>query len=90
MRTLFESIPIFLAVLSMFYSIRALLLTEKNKDRYIYLTTAFTALLLILAQASWAWSVSNNHSIGEFWANNVWTIFNSLVMFVHILIARKP
>lgn len=89
MRTLFESIPILLAVLSMFYSIRAALLTEKNKDRYIFLTTALSALLLILAQSSWAWSVSHQYPIGQLWADNIWTIFNTLVMCVHISLAIR-
>lgn len=89
MRALFESLPILLAVLSIFYSARKVLITKCSKERKTFLLFILTAILLVLAQSSWAWSAVNNNTIGHLWADNVWTIFNSLVMYVHITLARK-
>lgn len=89
MRLLFEAVPILLAVISLVCSFVRLITTECRQEKYIFSVTTLSALLLILAQSSWAWSVSHNNTVGEFWANNVWTIFNTLAMIAHILYARK-
>lgn len=80
MRLLFEALPIFLAMFALILSFRRALMTDKGQVRVACLLGALCSVLLLIAQTSWAWSVSQGDLTGTDLANCVWTIYNSVVM----------
>lgn len=80
MRLFFEALPIFAAMLALVLSFRRALVTKDVHVRNASFMGAASAVLLIVAQTSWSWSVSVGNTMGENFANHIWTVFNLVVM----------
>ena len=80
MRLLFEALPILAAMFALVLSCRRPLITQCPHVRLSACIGALSAVLLIVAQTSWSWSVSVGHNVGEDIANVIWTVFNLTVM----------
>lgn len=78
----FDFIPVALAVLALYN----LSFVRRN---LIIVLLKLSAVLLIICQTTWIHSYLNNFSMITSLMDNLWTVFNSLVMIVALLIARE-
>lgn len=86
---LFEMVPIGLALVVLLICWGPLPSSRRTNDKVILRLSGLCALLLLAAQSSWwvtyIWHGKLADTVG---ANAIWTLFNSLVMIVLILVAR--
>jgi hypothetical protein len=81
-----ELLPVILAAIAIFASARAFKNTTVGIDKVKLCLSMLTASLLIIAQTSWfTASVINGLFEDTSFADNIWTIFNTLAMIVLIL-----
>lgn len=94
MRHLFEIIPIILACIAAVSCAMRVTKDRRKHDRWGMLLGSISAILLIIAQTSWwAGFVLAGSLQGTWWANAIWTVFNTLTMGTLILLSqpwRKP
>ena len=88
-KAIFESIPLFLAVFVILLSVKNYSIPRRKTDRVNIILMSFTSLMLLVAQSSWwATSVIGESHKGQWWANIIWTLFNSFVMICFLLSTR--
>lgn len=82
----FEFVPVVLAIIAVITSASSFNTVRRKSDAIIRVLTVVAALLLITAQTSW-WqsSIVQGDLLGTWFANRLWTIFNSLVMIIFII-----
>lgn len=89
MHNILESIPIFLAIYAAIICARQYTIDRRRNVRRVLLLGVVSALLLIVAQTSWYVTfVVHDNLIGTWFADKVWTVFNSLTMLAFILLAH--
>ena len=88
LKSMFELLPVALAVLVI--ASCALRFQAVPEGRLTMGLAMLAATLLIVAQTSW-WtsSVLSGDFKGTWFANAIWTIFNTLVMLVFLLMSRR-
>lgn len=85
-KAIFEAIPVALAFIALVMCLHTLHKPRRRNDRFVLSISAVASLLMLVAQSSWwATSVLGAASDGQWWANALWTIFNTLVMVVFII-----
>ncbi len=89
MALLFESIPMVLALFAVVFAARRGLLTRDRHVKRIACMGMMCAMLMLVAQTSWAWSVFAGNRMGEDYANVLWTLFNTLAMVTIIYASIK-
>lgn len=91
MSHLFELFPVVLAILVLFQCNSAYLNARRSSDRFIIILVSICSGLLIIAQLSW-WSASIlQGKLEDTWfANQIWTVFNSITMLVFLLMLKRP
>lgn len=85
LNAILEAVPVILAIISVFFILKKLRERKgagNNSQLYLALVAS---LLLIIAQTSWHTLVSLGRIEDTTWANQIWTLFNSLVMTSYIL-----
>lgn len=91
---LLEGLPIILALLAIFACSIRLKFDRRNDFKTVMVLCMIAAALMLTAQTSWWQTRFIGNLDGEAWANEIWTIFNSLTMIIFILVAiprkRKP
>lgn len=88
MRHVFELIPVILAVLAAVTCSISFSRDRRKHDRLAKVLATLASVLLVFAQTSWWVSSVIQHNIqGLELANAIWTIFNTLVCFVFLLIS---
>lgn len=89
MQRIFESVPILLACYSAVTCAKHYITDRRKHTRRVLLLGTICSLLLIIAQTSWYVTyVINGSLLGTWFANQIWTIFNSLTMLTFILLAH--
>ena len=85
----FQIVPIFLAVIASISCSIRFARDRRKQDRLAMLVAVVCSILMIVAQTSWwvTYAIEGN-LLGTVFANNIWTIFNSLIMICLILIAH--
>ena len=89
MQNIFETIPIFLAIIATMFNAQRYSSLTTNRERLTVLLSLVACILLIVAQTSWWVAVSNNTTEELWWANIVWTTFNITTMASYIVAAKK-
>lgn len=85
-----ESIPVCLAIYSAVLCAHRYTQDRRQSYRQVLLLGTICSLLLIIAQTSWIISAIVNSSLtGTWFANYVWSFFNSLTMLAFILLAAS-
>lgn len=85
-----ESIPVCLAIYSAVLCAHRYAQDRRRAYRQVLLLGVICSLLLIIAQTSWIISALVNSSLtGTWFANSIWTFFNSLTMLAFILLAAS-
>ena len=80
-RLFWEILPIILAMLAIVVCSRAALTSRRSSERIGAVAAVVCAVLMIVAQVSWSWTVFIKGDIqGTDVANFVWTMFNTGVM----------
>lgn len=88
-RIIFELMPVFLASLAFVYCSLHISRQEGWRDKVFFTLACVNCALLMLAQISWTWTVYIGDTIGTLLADYTWTIFNSSVMVVYLVMAGK-
>ena len=78
----FDMIPVVLAIIALY----KLSFVRRN---LIIVLLKLAAIILIICQTTWIHSYLNNYSMIESLMDNLWTVFNSIVMIVAILISNQ-
>ena len=83
-----ESVPVCLAIYSAVLCANRYSHDRRNNNNKVLLLGIVCSLLLIIAQTSWIVSALVNSSLtGTWFANHIWTLFNSLTMLAFITAA---
>ena len=85
LNAIIEAVPVILAIISVFFILKKLRERRgagNNSQLYLALVAS---LLLIIAQTSWQTLVTMGRIEDTTWANQIWTLFNSLVMISYII-----
>ena len=89
MQHIFEALPIVLAVYAAIICARQYALDRRKHHKRVLLLGVLNSLILIVAQTSWYVTyVVNGNLVGTWFADQLWTVFNSLTMLAFILLAR--
>lgn len=84
-----EAIPVVLAVVASISCSYKYSLEKRSASKHALILGVVCSLLLIIAQTSWIVSSLVTNSLeGTWFANYVWTLFNSLTMVAFILLAK--
>jgi len=91
LNSIFNFLPIVLAVIAAIMCTRRFHEDRRKHDRATMAMAVVSCMLLVLAQTSW-WTtyIIEGNLMGTWFANTVWTIFNTLVMSTFILISYRP
>ena len=85
-RILLEFTPIFLA----FIAISAIVGARERGVKYPVIFLASVACILsIVAQTGWIQAVLTDNTLADTVFNNIWTIFNSIVMLTFIVLFKR-
>ena len=85
-----EFIPVGLAIVAIYFASGNLVHNRRTRDKVANVLGMVAAIILVVAQSSWYTSaVLEGNLEGTWFANQLWTIFNSLVMIM-IIIATYP
>jgi Na+/phosphate symporter len=88
---LFELLPVALACVAAVLCARSYSRERRRDHRLTLLIGVVCSVILVIAQTSWFTSyIVLGSNEGAAFANVLWTIFNSLVMFCFIAAARTP
>lgn len=89
LKAVFEAIPVSLAFIALVMCLHSLHKPRRANDRFVLAVSALASALMLIAQSSWwATSVLGDATQGQWWANVIWTIFNTLTMVTFIAHAR--
>lgn len=89
MKHIIESIPILLAVYAAIVCARQYMVDRRKHHKRVLLIGVVSSLLLIIAQTSWYVTyVVQGNLAGTWFADQIWTAFNSLTMLAFILLAH--
>lgn len=81
-----ELLPIFLAVVAIVLCSYRIRNVRRHADLLVYGLSIIGSILLIVAQSSWWVSfVIQGDLIGTWFANQVWLLFNTLMMLMVII-----
>ena len=81
-----EIIPIVLAIVAIYLASGRLTQLRRTQDRISNIIGIIASIILIVAQSSWyASAVVDGTLQGTWFANQLWTAFNSLVMLLMII-----
>lgn len=85
----FQLSPVILAIIAAISCSYRFAKDRRKHDRLAMLLSVVSSLLLIVAQTSWwvTYAIEGN-LLGTVFANNIWTVFNSLIMICLILFAQ--
>ena len=85
---MFQLLPVFLALIAAVVCSRHFATHRRRRDRTAMALAVSASVLLVVAQTSW-WTtyLIQGDLLGTWFANMIWTIFNTVVMVVFILIA---
>lgn len=85
---IFDLIPVALAIVTIILMSRRYSELRRQKDRVVFFFAIISCTVMLVAQLSW-WST--NYLKAELFdftfANILWTLFNSLVMIIFIILA---
>ena len=86
---IFQILPILLAVVAILACSYRASKDRRKTDRAAMFMSMLASAMLIIAQTSWwvTYAIQGD-LLGTDFANTIWTIFNSLVMFIFILTAH--
>ena len=85
-----ESIPVCLAIYSAVLCAHRYATDRRRTYRQVLLLGVICSFLLIIAQTSWIISSLVDSSLSGTWfANHVWSFFNSLTMLAFIILAAN-
>ena len=89
MHHILEALPIVLAIYAAIICARQYVLDRRKHHRRVLLLGVLNSLILIVAQTSWYVTyVINGNLVGTWFADQLWTVFNSTTMIAYILLAR--
>lgn len=88
-RIVFELMPVFFAALAFVYCGLQISKQDKFIDKTFFIIACINAVLMMLAQISWTWTVYMGDTIGTLLSDYTWTIFNTSVMVSYLLMANK-
>lgn len=85
---IFDLLPVILAVVAIILMSRRYDLVRRRRDKVVLFLSTVAASIMIVAQLSW-WStyVLKSEMFDFTFANVLWTIFNTLVMIVFIIMS---
>lgn len=84
--TSIEFIPVILAIVSMIITAASFKNLRRRQDFIVKILMLIASVLLIVAQTSWWQSVIiDNDLMGTWFSNQVWLVFNTIVMITFIL-----
>lgn len=84
-----EGLPVLLAIYVILTCSSKIVVERRKRFRKILLLSMVSAAFLIVAQTSWFVSyVIQGNLLGTVFANNIWSMFNSLSMLIIILISK--
>lgn len=84
--TIIEFIPVGLAIVAIFFASGNHDYFHTTRDKVVNVLSVIAAIILVVAQSSWYVSaVIDGNFAGTWFANQLWTIFNSLVMIIIII-----
>ena len=85
-----EFIPVGLAIVAIYFASSKVARFHTTREKVVNVLSVIAAIIMIAAQSSWYVSaVIEGNLAGTWFANQLWTIFNSLVMII-IIIATFP
>lgn len=83
---LIELIPVVLGVLAVYFAAGKLVSSRRKTDTIATVLSISSAIIMIAAQSSWYTSaIVENDLEGTWFANQLWTLFNSLSMIIIIM-----
>lgn len=89
MQHIIESIPILLAIYAAIVCTKQYAVDRRKHHKRVLLLGVISSLLLIVAQTSWYVTyVVNGNLIGTWFADQIWTVFNSITMLAFIMLAH--
>lgn len=84
--SIIELIPVVLGIVAVYFAAGKLASVRRKTDTAITSLSIVAAILMIVAQSSWYTSVIVERNLeGTWFANQLWTAFNSLVMLIIII-----
>lgn len=89
MQNIFEAIPIVLAIIATMFNAERYTALKDNGERLEVILATLACVLLIVAQTSWWVAVMTGTMEELWWANIVWSTFNTVTMISYIVAARK-
>lgn len=90
LRNIFELMPVGLAMVAAVTCSSSAAKTRRKREKFVFYCGTLCSCLLIIAQLSW-WtsSVVQGNAIGTWFADVIWTIFNTLVMIAFIALSTR-
>lgn len=89
MQHIIEAIPIVLAIYAAVACAKQYTLDRRRHTKRVLLIGVVSSLLLIIAQTSWYITFVLDHNLqGTWFADQIWTLFNSLTMLAFIFLAH--
>lgn len=90
-RILLEAVPVLLAVVAIFTCGHRIITIPPRRanDRLVFVGMLLCAVLLIVAQSSWTYTLLQGDLLGTDTANIVWSLFNTITMAVFVLASRR-
>lgn len=83
---LIEFIPVVLGILAVYFAAGKLVTHRRRLDTVATMLSILAAIVMIVAQSSWYTSAIVEQDLqGTWFANQLWTLFNSLAMIIIIL-----
>lgn len=87
MLQLLEGIPIIVAFVAIFVCALRLKYEGRVDFKTVMMLCMVDAALMLTAQTSWWKTRFAGNLQGEMWADQIWTVFNTLTMVIFILVA---
>ena len=89
MNYVIEALPVVLAIYAAIICAKRYTEDRRHYVKQVLLMAVISALLLITAQTSWYVSfVIHDNLLGTWFADKIWTIFNSITMLAFIMLAH--
>ncbi len=84
--SIIELIPVVLGIVAVYFAAGKLASVRRRADTAVTVLSIIAAILMIVAQSSWYTSAIIERNLeGTWFANQLWTLFNSLVMLIIII-----
>ena len=84
-RLVFEFVPVFLSIVTAIYCFASAREGMRLSDNLFFSIATINAVILMLAQTSWMWSISVGEQFATTFADLLWTVFNTSVMLSYLL-----